>query len=389
MDITMVHPSGDNLDLNFLLNVISSDSSLLGRFESMQKTMLHRDAFCKLSVVLDCWSVTFFLNGTFFQPAKVMVWNCHRRSYFNVKVIFQISRWIWKRDSPFPRLFWKKESRLIRWHQDLICPWRIKKNELILLSRFGAPEGWKKVQNLFTSTNSTPDHVLLDSGPNLGPRISRWDVYEFENCWYKSVRILEVLKLLFQQFLNLSNSQRYMSGSILGDLSNNRWSGVIHKTTKIPQRSPQWSKVWWLVQHWEGTGYLARQCGLRIAGREKGGHMTSLRGTAQHSTPRPGRLACTSQNGKIPQRFVNDAHAILVMLPPFSVDPGRRRSSCSIWSDWARQIRFCFFISLGIWDRGQDKRWKGSKGFISVIYNSWKEDQTTPYSDTALKLWDS
>ncbi len=47
-----------------------------------------------------------------------------------------------------------------------------------------------------------------------------------KNCWYKSVRILEVLKLLFQQFLNLSSSQRNMSGPILGDLSINRWSGV-------------------------------------------------------------------------------------------------------------------------------------------------------------------
>ncbi len=34
-----------------------------------------------------------------------------------------------------------------------------------------------------------------------------------------------VLKLLFQQFLNLSSSQRDMSGPILGALSNNRLSG--------------------------------------------------------------------------------------------------------------------------------------------------------------------
>ncbi len=45
--------------------------------------------------------------------------------------------------------------------------------------------------------------------------------------WYKSVRILEVLKLLSQQFLNLPSSQRDMSGPIFGDLSNNRWSGVL------------------------------------------------------------------------------------------------------------------------------------------------------------------
>jgi hypothetical protein len=67
-----------------------------------------------------------------------------------------------------------------------------------------------------------PDHILLDSAPNIGPLISRWEIIKFENCWYKSVRILEVLKLLFQQFLNLSSSLQDMSGPILGALSNNR-----------------------------------------------------------------------------------------------------------------------------------------------------------------------
>jgi hypothetical protein len=70
-----------------------------------------------------------------------------------------------------------------------------------------------------------PNNLLLDSVPNLGPLISHRKIYKFENCWYKSVRILEVLKLLFQQFLNLSSFQRDMSVPILGDLSNNRWSG--------------------------------------------------------------------------------------------------------------------------------------------------------------------
>ncbi len=37
-----------------------------------------------------------------------------------------------------------------------------------------------------------PDHLLLDSAPNLGPLISRWQINKFENCLYKSVRILEV-----------------------------------------------------------------------------------------------------------------------------------------------------------------------------------------------------
>ncbi len=71
------------------------------------------------------------------------------------------------------------------------------------------------------------DHLLLDSAPNLGPLRSPWENNKFENCWYKSVRILEVLKLIFQQFLNLSSSQRDMSDPILGDLSDNRWSGGI------------------------------------------------------------------------------------------------------------------------------------------------------------------
>ncbi len=48
------------------------------------------------------------------------------------------------------------------------------------------------------------DHLLLDSAPNLGPLISRWEINDFETCWYKSVRILEVLKLLFQQIMNLT-----------------------------------------------------------------------------------------------------------------------------------------------------------------------------------------
>jgi hypothetical protein len=43
-----------------------------------------------------------------------------------------------------------------------------------------------------------PDHQLLDSAPNLGPLISRWEINKLENCRNKSDRILEVLKLLFQ-----------------------------------------------------------------------------------------------------------------------------------------------------------------------------------------------
>ncbi len=93
--------------------------------------------------------------------------------------------------------------------------------------------GEKNPQSVQTPyKNIPPDHRLLDSAPNLGPLISCWEHFNtFENCWYKGVRILEVLKLLFQQFLNLSSSQRDMSGPILADRSNNRWSGVTPQNT--------------------------------------------------------------------------------------------------------------------------------------------------------------
>jgi hypothetical protein len=95
-----------------------------------------------------------------------------------------------------------------------------------------------------------PDHLLLDSAPNLGPLISSWEVNKFENCWYRSVRILEVLKRLFQQFLNLSSSQRYMSGPILRDLYNNRWSGVDYANRSQVQiilnfSDPNADDRWW------------------------------------------------------------------------------------------------------------------------------------------------
>ncbi len=79
-------------------------------------------------------------------------------------------------------------------------------------------------QNQTKITWNTPDHLLLDNAPDLGPLISCGKIKKFENCWYKSVRILEVLKLSFQQFLHLWSSQRDMSGPKLGALSNNRWS---------------------------------------------------------------------------------------------------------------------------------------------------------------------
>jgi hypothetical protein len=70
-----------------------------------------------------------------------------------------------------------------------------------------------------------PNHLLLDSCPNIVPLISRWVLDKFKNYWNKSFRTSKILPLLYQQFSNLLISQRDMSGPRLGALSNNRWLG--------------------------------------------------------------------------------------------------------------------------------------------------------------------
>jgi hypothetical protein len=111
-----------------------------------------------------------------------------------------------------------------RLHAELVLT-RVKKHTAKIGRRL---EIWKSKTHIpsynFVIVLSTPDYLLLDSVSNLGPFISCREINKFKN--YKSVRILEVLKLLFQQSLNLSSSQQDMSGPILGDLSNDRWSGV-------------------------------------------------------------------------------------------------------------------------------------------------------------------
>jgi hypothetical protein len=72
-----------------------------------------------------------------------------------------------------------------------------------------------------------PDHLFLDSVPNLGPLISRWKLHKFKNSQNKSFRTSKILTLLYQQSSNLLVSQPDMSGPRLGTLSNNRWSGGI------------------------------------------------------------------------------------------------------------------------------------------------------------------
>jgi hypothetical protein len=68
-----------------------------------------------------------------------------------------------------------------------------------------------------------PDqHLLLDSAPNFGPLLSRWELDKFKNCLNKSFRTSKIQTLLYQQFLNLFISQRDMSGPKLVTLFNNR-----------------------------------------------------------------------------------------------------------------------------------------------------------------------
>ncbi len=108
----------------------------------------------------------------------------------------------------------------LSWYPPITYYWTVP-----LILHHSYPVGRLTSSKLETKLVS-PDHLLLDSAPNLAPLISRWEINKFKNCWYKSVRILEVLKIFFQQFLNLSSFQRGMSGPISGDLSNNRWLGV-------------------------------------------------------------------------------------------------------------------------------------------------------------------
>ncbi len=48
---------------------------------------------------------------------------------------------------------------------------------------------------------------------------------------------------MFQQLLNLSSSEKYMSDPILGDLSNNRWSGVLYCKPRWEYEANRWELV--------------------------------------------------------------------------------------------------------------------------------------------------
>ncbi len=139
-----------------------------------------------------------------FQPVSRLSGHCLFRP-FTTSSLFVARRWHF-----FRRVFFNSGSGVIR--------------RPLVLDTFAAPSRRGRIPARSPRRESPRDHLLLDSAPNLGPLISRWEINKFNNCCYKSVRILEVLKLLLQQFLNLTSSQRDMSGPILWDLSNNRWS---------------------------------------------------------------------------------------------------------------------------------------------------------------------
>ncbi len=122
------------------------------------------------------------------------------------------------------------------------------------------------LRRLFTRVNRVhfipPDHLFLDSAPNLGSLIACWEMNRYKNWWYKSVRILEVLRLLFQEFLYLSSSQRDMSGPRLGALSKNRWSWGIemvhHPEAWAPKIKvlPLWNQHSFLQPLLTASGHL-------------------------------------------------------------------------------------------------------------------------------------
>ncbi len=97
------------------------------------------------------------------------------------------------------------------------------------------PQGSRKARSNHTcqtkTGKSTPHHLLLDSAPNLGPLRSRWEINKFENCWHRSVRILEILKLFSSIFEFVKFPTRYEWSNVWRP-SNNRWSGGSHENDK-------------------------------------------------------------------------------------------------------------------------------------------------------------
>jgi hypothetical protein len=109
-------------------------------------------------------------------------------------------------------------------------------------------------------SNIPRNHLLLDSAPNIGPLISRWELDKFRNCWNKSFRTSKILTLLYHQFSNFLISQRVMSGPRLGTLSNNRWSGGTE------ERKPRVQGMKWLEYQATFLAYLEiLECLVEVA----------------------------------------------------------------------------------------------------------------------------
>ncbi len=147
----------------------------------------------------------FHRNGRHGQYEKQLWW-----SGFNFQVVPKIYCFVTSNSVPTP-------PRLL--HRLQMCRWKIK---FRVKWRAFVPldSAWLPVSEY------TPDHLLLDSVPNIGPLISRWELDKFKNCLNKRFRTSKILTILYQQFSNLLISQRDMSGPRLGTLSNNMWSGV-------------------------------------------------------------------------------------------------------------------------------------------------------------------
>jgi hypothetical protein len=78
-----------------------------------------------------------------------------------------------------------------------------------------------------------PDHLLLDSAPNLGPLIFRWEIDKFENFRHKCQDFRGSKAFVSANFwiCQVPNEIRVVH---IGDLSNKRWSGRIGKVPQIP-----------------------------------------------------------------------------------------------------------------------------------------------------------
>jgi hypothetical protein len=202
-----------------------------------RRSRFHLVLFCGLwPAKLSCRS--------FLQPVKVGVRICHRHS---IEFSSQVTSWFSHQSIDF-RLFTnlyseRKRKRTIHARKSLnssiahptlhVCSpwahlfrplgaintcWRLT-GKFCIISTVAVPSKRRCRSSLVCIFEEKPEKQWLpkDSAPNLGPLISRWEINEFENCWYKSVRIFEVLKLLFQPFSNLVISQRDRSGPIIGD----------------------------------------------------------------------------------------------------------------------------------------------------------------------------